>query len=166
VCRRQVTAASFFSLSPDFNPRCYRSAGKVRRRIRRRARARPFTNARTATRSLDLPLAIGDPHVCPSGPIFVYRSIPASVIAATAAGFFVPWCRSRRCTSELRDRRQASQCLTTRVLCWRMTFRSVREITGRRTGRPPRARHSAGFSLVFWERLEGWRGFLIGGSPR
>jgi hypothetical protein len=65
----------------------YRGAGKVRRRLRRRIRSRPFTNARTATRSLDLLLAIGDPHVCPSGPIFVYRSIPASVIAATAAGF-------------------------------------------------------------------------------
>ena len=33
--------------------------GKVRRRIRRLFRARAFNNARTATRNLDLPPAIG-----------------------------------------------------------------------------------------------------------
>jgi hypothetical protein len=32
----------------------------VRGRLRRRVRSRAFTNARTATRSFDLPLAIGD----------------------------------------------------------------------------------------------------------
>jgi hypothetical protein len=35
----------------------------MRRRLRRRVRSRPFTNARTATRSFDLPLAIGDPSI-------------------------------------------------------------------------------------------------------
>jgi len=44
----------------------YRGAGKVRRRIRRLVRSRFFNNARTATRNLDLPLAIGDPHPRPS----------------------------------------------------------------------------------------------------
>ena len=37
----------------------YLCAGKVRRRIRRLFRARAFNNARTATRNLDLPPAIG-----------------------------------------------------------------------------------------------------------
>ena len=37
----------------------YLCAGKVRRRIRRLFRARVFNNARTATRNLDLPPAIG-----------------------------------------------------------------------------------------------------------
>ena len=44
----------------------YRGAGKVRRRIRRLVPSRFFNNARTATRNLDLPLAIGDPHPRPS----------------------------------------------------------------------------------------------------
>ena len=44
----------------------YRGAGKVRRRIRRLVRSRFFNNARTATRNLDLPLAIGDPPPRPS----------------------------------------------------------------------------------------------------
>ena len=35
--------------------------GALRRRIRRLVRSRVFNNARTATRNLDLPLAIGDP---------------------------------------------------------------------------------------------------------
>jgi hypothetical protein len=35
--------------------------GALRRRIRRLVRARVFNNDRTATRNLDLPLAIGDP---------------------------------------------------------------------------------------------------------
>jgi hypothetical protein len=35
--------------------------GARRRRIRRLVRSRVFNNARTATRNLDLPLAIGDP---------------------------------------------------------------------------------------------------------
>ena len=39
----------------------YRGAGKVRRRIRRLVRSRFFNNARTATRNLDLPLAIWRP---------------------------------------------------------------------------------------------------------
>src|SRR6516165_3085339 len=41
----------------------YRGAGKIRRRIRRLVRSRSFNNARTATRNLDLPLAIGDPRL-------------------------------------------------------------------------------------------------------
>ena len=44
----------------------YRGAGKVRRRSRRRVRRRVLSNARTATRNLDLPLAIGAPHLIPS----------------------------------------------------------------------------------------------------
>jgi len=47
----------------------YRGAGKVRRRSRRRVRRRVFSNARTATRNLDLPLAIGR---SPSHPQPVY----------------------------------------------------------------------------------------------
>ena len=43
----------------------YRGAGKVRRRLRRRARSRTFTSARTATRNLDLPLAIDCPRLLP-----------------------------------------------------------------------------------------------------
>ena len=39
----------------------YRGAGKVRRRIRRLVRSRLFNNVRTATRNLDLPLAIATP---------------------------------------------------------------------------------------------------------
>jgi hypothetical protein len=35
--------------------------GALRRRMRRLVRSRVFNNARTATRNLDLPLAIGDP---------------------------------------------------------------------------------------------------------
>ena len=35
--------------------------GALRRRIRRLVRSRVFNNARTATRNLDLPLAIGNP---------------------------------------------------------------------------------------------------------
>jgi len=41
----------------------YRGAGKVRRRIRRLVRSRFFNNARTATRNLDLPLAIATPSL-------------------------------------------------------------------------------------------------------
>jgi hypothetical protein len=37
----------------------YLGVGKVRRRIRRLVLSRVFNNARTATRNLDLPLAIG-----------------------------------------------------------------------------------------------------------
>jgi hypothetical protein len=40
--------------------------GALRRRLRRRVSSRAFTNVRTATRSLDLPLAIsGDPISSP-----------------------------------------------------------------------------------------------------
>ena len=39
----------------------YRRVGKVCRRIRRLVGPRVFNNARTATRNLDLPLAIDDP---------------------------------------------------------------------------------------------------------
>jgi hypothetical protein len=46
----------------------YRGAGKVRRRIRRLVRSRFFNNVRTATRNLDLPLAIGDPHLFTAPP--------------------------------------------------------------------------------------------------
>ena len=55
-------------------------APTVRRRLRRRVRPRAFTNARTATRSLDLPLAIGDPSISlpPASPSSVHRWIPAS----------------------------------------------------------------------------------------
>ena len=55
-------------------------APTVRRRLRRRVRSRAFTNARTATRSFDLPLAIGDPSISlpPASPSSVHRWIPAS----------------------------------------------------------------------------------------
>ena len=39
--------------------------GALRRRIRRLVRSRLFNNARTATRNLDLPLAICDPILVP-----------------------------------------------------------------------------------------------------
>ena len=39
--------------------------GALRRRIRRLVRSRVFSNARTATRNLDLPLAIRDPRPIP-----------------------------------------------------------------------------------------------------
>jgi hypothetical protein len=45
-----------------------------------------FTNARTATRSLDLPLAIGDPHLIPS-PILCPSVDSGQCTAATTAGF-------------------------------------------------------------------------------
>src|SRR6516162_10812981 len=54
----------------------YRGAGKVRRRIRRLVRSRFFHNARTATRNLDLPLAIGDPIA--SQLLLLHRRILAS----------------------------------------------------------------------------------------
>ena len=37
--------------------------GALRRRIRRLVRSRVFNNARTATRNLDLPLAMEGPHL-------------------------------------------------------------------------------------------------------
>ena len=40
--------------------------GALRRRIRRLVRSRLFNNARTATRNLDLPLAIFDPILVPA----------------------------------------------------------------------------------------------------
>ena len=42
--------------------------GALRRRIRRLVRSRLFNNARTATRNLDLPLAICDPILVPVPP--------------------------------------------------------------------------------------------------
>jgi hypothetical protein len=52
-------------------------------------RSRTLTNARTATRSLDLPLAIAAPRVCPSaGPILCPSVEPGQCAAATAAAFF------------------------------------------------------------------------------
>jgi hypothetical protein len=61
----------------------------MRRRRRRRVRSRPFTNARTATRSLDLPLAIGDPSISvpPASPILCPSADSGQCTAATAAGF-------------------------------------------------------------------------------
>src|SRR6516162_2082084 len=64
----------------------YRGAGKVRRRIRRLVRSRFFNNARTATRNLDLPLAIGDPHLLTAPPTASADS--GQCRAATRAGFF------------------------------------------------------------------------------
>jgi hypothetical protein len=44
-------------------------------------RSRALTNARAATRSLDLPLAIGDPRVFPQPVHYsVHRLIPASAL--------------------------------------------------------------------------------------
>jgi hypothetical protein len=54
----------------------YRGAGKVRRRIRRLVRSRFFNNARTATRNLDLPLAIATP--ISSQLLLLHRRILAS----------------------------------------------------------------------------------------
>ena len=54
----------------------YRGTGKARRRIRRLVRSRFFHNARTATRNLDLPLAIGDP--ISSQLLLLHRRILAS----------------------------------------------------------------------------------------
>ena len=64
----------------------YRGAGKVRRRIRRLVRSRFFNNARTATRNLDLPLAIGDPHLLTAPPTASADS--GQCMAATMGGFF------------------------------------------------------------------------------
>jgi hypothetical protein len=50
-CRSQ---RKMYTVSPIYR-------GALRRRIRRLVRSRVFNNARTATRNLDLPLAIGDP---------------------------------------------------------------------------------------------------------
>jgi hypothetical protein len=50
--------------------------GALRRRIRRLVRSRVFNNARTATRNLDLPLAIGDPIATQL--FLLHRQIPAS----------------------------------------------------------------------------------------
>jgi hypothetical protein len=60
----------------------------VRRRIRRRAGARAFTNARTATRSFDLPLAIGDPPYLFPNPILGLSVDSDQCTPATVAGFF------------------------------------------------------------------------------
>jgi hypothetical protein len=50
--------------------------GALRRRIRRLVRSRVFNNALTATRNLDLPLAIGDPIATQL--FLLHRQIPAS----------------------------------------------------------------------------------------
>src|SRR3974390_1026165 len=60
--------------------------GALRRRIRRLVRSRFFNNARTATRNLDLPLAIGDPHLLTVPPTASVDS--GQCRAATTAGFF------------------------------------------------------------------------------
>jgi len=73
----------------------YRGAGKVRRRIRRLVRSRFFNNARTATRNLDLPLAIDDPHLLTAPPTASADS--GQCLAATTAGFF----GIRRCAGGL-----------------------------------------------------------------
>ena len=63
---RRVTMAGFI----------YRGAGKARRRMRR-ARLRVFTNVRTATRNLDLPLAIREsPIACQPFPTGIGRLRP------------------------------------------------------------------------------------------
>ena len=73
----------------------YRGAGKVRRRIRRLVRSRFFNNARTATRNLDLPLAIGDPHPRPSSSYCIGGFWPVHgghngrLFLASAGGFFI-----------------------------------------------------------------------------
>jgi hypothetical protein len=62
----------------------------VRRRIRRLVRPRVFNNARTATRNLDLPLAICDPIFVPL--FLVHSRILASAwrrYAGAQAGLFV-----------------------------------------------------------------------------
>jgi hypothetical protein len=64
----------------------YRGAGKVRRRIRRLVRSRFFNNARTATRNLDLPLIIGDPHLF-TAPL-LHRRILASAWRPQRGLFF------------------------------------------------------------------------------
>ena len=64
----------------------YRGAGKVRRRIRRLVRSRFFNNARTATRNLDLPLAIGDP--ISSQLLLLHRRILASAWRPQWQAFF------------------------------------------------------------------------------
>jgi len=59
----------------------------VRRGIRRLIRSRLFKNARTATRNLDLPLAILPTPMLPRF-FLPHRRIPASAIAATGGGLF------------------------------------------------------------------------------
>ena len=61
--------------------------GALRRRIRRLVRSRVFNNARTATRNLDLPLAIGDPHLLTAPP--TAKADSGQCMAATTAGFFL-----------------------------------------------------------------------------
>jgi hypothetical protein len=60
--------------------------GAVRRRIRRLVRSRFFNNVRTATRNLDLPLAICDPILVPVLSYFIARFRP--VHGGNTAGFF------------------------------------------------------------------------------
>jgi hypothetical protein len=75
---------------PSGGPFTYRGAGTVRRRTRRRVRPRVFSNARTATRNRDLPLAIRRPHnLLPSAPGNTSLANSDQCSAATTAGFFI-----------------------------------------------------------------------------
>ena len=63
----------------------YRGVGTVRRRLRRRA----FTSARTAPRSLDLPLAIANPHLVPAALILCLSVDSGQCTLATVAAFLM-----------------------------------------------------------------------------
>ena len=81
---------------------CHRGARKVRQRLRRRVRSRVFNNARTATRNLDLPLAIGVPIAAQL--FLLHRGILASA-----------WRPQRRAFSGMRRYGQGSFCLQSGV---------------------------------------------------
>ena len=71
VLRQDDAALAFAAVAvpaEDVRGVAHLSGRTMRRRIRRLVRSRGFNDTRTATRNLDLPLAIGDPHLFTTPP--------------------------------------------------------------------------------------------------
>jgi hypothetical protein len=99
----------------------YRRVGKVRRRIRRLVRSRVFNSARTATRNLDLPLAICDPILVPA----LLTSSPDSgqCMAATRRAFLhPPGIAGSRCRAARSLHGSLSSCMKLRAGCAKSSY--------------------------------------------